>query len=97
MDLVEALTRHFGGAEGGPESPDAFTDRIVNALAAGAAAGTAAGHQATGAERSAAYERYAQLRNAHYGQPPAREQIRNSLSPDSAGPVVRRIFGGGRD
>ena len=76
---------------GGPE-PD-WSDRIVSALSRAYAASQPAGHQATAAERSAAYERYTTLRNQFYGQPPGREQVRNSLAPDGASPLIRRIFG----
>jgi hypothetical protein len=54
----------------------------------------AAGHQASAAERAGAYAQFAQARERLYGAPPDRERVRNSLSPDGASPLVRRIFGG---
>ena len=95
MDLMEALTRHFADAGSKPDSPDDFTDQIVAAF--GRYYAGPGGHQATAAERAGAYERYARLRNEFCGQPRGgREQVRNSLSPEGASLLVRRIFGGGR-
>ncbi len=52
----------------------------------------AAGHQASPAERRAAWELYASMREARYGRPPAGERMRNALGGES--PFVRGVFGG---
>lgn len=51
----------------------------------------AGGHQASAAEKRAAYEAYAALRNARNGHRGG-AGMRNSLESES--PFVRRVFGG---
>jgi hypothetical protein len=87
---MAAIRAAFGAPEPDPE------DRLIAALRRARVfeAEPAAGHQATAAERAGAYRQFAEARERLYGRPPDRERPRNSLSPEAASPLVRKIFGG---
>lgn len=95
MDIIsdDALAAFAAAVLGDPEPHPA--DQLIAALKR-ARVFEEPGHQATAAERAGAYEQYMTLRNEFYGPPPAGEQIRNSLDPGGASPLIRRIFGAGR-
>jgi hypothetical protein len=95
VDFTPAELAGIRAAFLGEPEPD-LNDKLISAIArAGVFGPGPGGHQAGAAERAAAYQRYQALRAGHYGQPPGREQVRNSLAPGAASPMVRRIFGRG--